>query len=127
MAELEGIIPAFARAYLLVLCPNSKPQLVKLVLLFCGLNKVKNAYSVTIQTLEQVDRLLEEICYFLIGCISVVTARVQSVDARAMFIPLMRPEALIVSARVFPVEIHIGKKISLPERLKNVPYVRMRP
>lgn len=71
-------------------------------------------YIVGIKTLEQIDSNLEIVDGLLFRGVPDVATRLESVDTGSMFIPLVFPEALVVSLVVFPVYVHVVKESRLP-------------
>lgn len=63
---------------------------------------------VGIETLEEIHGLLEEVTDFLLGIVIRVAVGFDGVDACAMLVPLVGPEALIVALVVLPVSLHVA-------------------
>lgn len=58
-----------------------------------------------VESLEEINSLLEIICYLFLSCIAVVAARCEGANAGTMFGPFVLPEGLIVALVVFPLQI----------------------
>jgi hypothetical protein len=66
-------------------------------------------YLVGIQTLEEIDGLLEKVADLLLRRVVGIAVNIDGVDTSAMLSPLVLPEGLVVAIDVDPVVIHIGE------------------
>jgi hypothetical protein len=79
-----------------------------------------STYLVSIETLEQIHHLLEEVTDFLLCSVASVAAGIDGVDASTVLAPLVGPEALVVTVDVDPVLLHVGQKIVATLFLQDV-------
>lgn len=63
------------------------------------------------QSLEEFDRLGEEIRGFLGGLVAAVALGVKSADASAVLAPFVLPKGLVVAFVVLPVLVHVVKRV----------------
>jgi hypothetical protein len=77
-------------------------------------------YLVSVQRLEQVHDLLEEIADLLLGRVVGVAARFDRVDAGAVLAPLVLPEGLVVAVDVHPVLVHVCQQLAAALLLQDV-------
>lgn len=69
-------------------------------------------YLVRIQTLEQINRLLEEITHFLLRLIAGIAAGIDGINASTVLAPLVRPEALVLTVDINPILIHVVDQVT---------------
>lgn len=69
-------------------------------------------YLVRIQTLEQINRLLEEITHFLLRLIAGIAAGIDGINASTVLAPLVRPEALVLAVDIDPILIHVVDQVT---------------
>lgn len=103
---------------------------------------MSNAYLVRIEALEKINSLLEIITDFFLGLVVGVAARLDGVDAsayiiisawsglpdrhkRTMLVPLVLPEALVITLVVLPVGLHVGQQLGPALRLEDLCDVRI--
>jgi len=66
---------------------------------------------VGIQPLEEIHHLLEEVADLLLRVVVRVAAGLDGVDARAVLVPFVLPEALVVTLVVLPVGLHVVEQL----------------
>lgn len=76
-------------------------------------------YVVTVQSLEQANGNLEILGYFLLLSVPIVAAWLESADASSVLVPLVLPEALVVSLIVFPESAHVRQEVGFAVALEN--------
>lgn len=89
-----------------------------------GVWGLKNTYAVSIQWHKQIHHLLEEVGHFFLRLIIGVALGIERIDTSTVLVPLVLPEALVVTTFIFPVDVHIGEKISLAVRLQDLGNIR---
>lgn len=71
------------------------------------ISKQSFTHLIRIESLEEVNGLLEKVDNFLLWDIVGIAAGLQCANASSMFTPLMLPEALIIALIILPICIHI--------------------
>lgn len=77
-------------------------------------------YLVSIETLEQIHHLLEEVTDFFLCSVASVAVGIDGVDASTMLAPLVGPKALVITIDVDPVLLHVAQKIVTTLCLQDV-------
>jgi hypothetical protein len=89
--------------------------------------KVEYAYSIAIQRLKKIDRLLKVVWHFFLRGVARIAARLERTNTSPVLAPLMLPETLIVAIEIDPVRIHIRQEIAFPIGLQNGSDIRVFP
>jgi hypothetical protein len=71
----------------------------------------ENNYRVCIQSLEQINNLLEEVTHFLVISVIGIAARLNGVNAGSVRVPLMSPEIIRGLVIAEPVNVHIIEQL----------------
>jgi hypothetical protein len=84
-----------------------------------------SAYGICVESLEEVNSPLEEICDFCTSSIARVAIWIESRNACSVFGPLVLPETLSCTVVALPVRLHVREERRFAEGVENLGDVRI--
>jgi hypothetical protein len=83
------------------------------------------AYGICVESLEEVNSSLEEICNFRTSSIARVAIRIEGRNACSVFGPFVLPETLSCTVIAHPVRLHVREERGFTEGVENLGDVRV--
>lgn len=71
-----------------------------------------NVYLIRGDFFEDLDCFVEVIDYFLLRDIVLIAVSFKSANTRAMLVPLMLPQVIVIASEIFPVVAHVLEKVT---------------